>query len=133
MAKTGRQQPSVLELTRAELGAEYTPISPEHNAIKLILQDLGHGDLGPTEVEALCRTVKVPGLDGFTRLDQLPCGCERIYRGKILGAYQDSGSLNIRIGGLEGVKACPRHMDLISGISLKEPPQDLPIEQGRFF
>lgn len=129
MGKMGKKHPTALEQAREELGGDYTPIDPRHNAIRLILADLGKGDLNPSEVEALCGTVKVPGVDGFTRLDQLPCGCERIYRGNILGAERHPDGLTIRIGGLEGAKPCPKHAGLVDRVRL----QGLPGEQPKLF
>jgi len=94
----------------------YTPIDPHHNAIKAILADLGKADLPPREVEEFCQTAKVAGLNGFTRIDLLPCGCQRIYKGLILGHHQDPANFTIRIGGIEGVKPCPKHLDLVETI-----------------
>jgi len=110
----------MLEKAKEQLGGEYIPIDPENNAIKAILQDLGKANLTPNEVEELCKTAKVPSLNGFVRLDTLPCGCERIYKGMILGHHQDPHNFTIRIGGIEGVKPCQRHIKLIEKIRLRE-------------
>jgi len=97
----------------------YIPIRPEHNAIKLILADLGKADLKPDEVEGLCHTFKCLTLKGFLRFDSLPCGCERSYEGKILGCQQTETVMSIGIGGLETVKPCAKHQELIEGIGGK--------------
>lgn len=94
----------------------YTPINPDHNAINLILADLGKADLSPSEVEELCQTDKVPTARGFVRFDLLPCGCERIFKGMILGSEQTADSINITIGGIEGVKPCQAHAELIEKV-----------------
>ena len=118
MNKTA-QQKIPLEREVDHLVADgYTPIHPDHNAINLILTELGKADLPPREVEALCQTAKVVGLNGFTRVDLLPCGCSRIYKGLILGHHQDPRNLTIRIGGIEGVKPCPKHTELIEATKL---------------
>jgi hypothetical protein len=96
----------------------YTVINPEHNGINRILADLGKGDLSPREVEELCHTAKCPGLSGFIRIDALPCGCWRIYKGLLLGYEQTATTFNIKASGLEGVKPCPNHRALIEGIKL---------------
>lgn len=121
-------EPSNLELAQRIIGAEYTPISQEHNAMKLLLEDLGKDGLSPQEVEELCQTAKVPGINGFVRLDSLPCGCVRIYRGMVMGVERTLPNVSIRIGGLEGVKPCPRHVDLVRGIQMPEV-----VEQPRMF
>lgn len=113
MRQKAKQRPP-LELERERLTAEgYTPIAPAHNAIESILADLGKADLNPEEVEQCCHTVKVPGLMGFTRLDTLPCGCQRIYRGMILGMSRDAQNYIISTGGIEGVKPCETHRTLV--------------------
>lgn len=94
----------------------YTVIDPDHNAINLILADLGKADLSPREVEQLCQTAKCAGLNGFVRYDLLPCGCGRVYRGMIVGYHQDSHNFTIKTGGIEGVKPCPKHKALIEAI-----------------
>jgi len=119
MTKTTAQQKTPLDREVDQLIADgYTPIHPDHNAINTLLADLGKADLSPREVEELCQTAKVAGLDGFTRIDLLPCGCSRIYKGLILGHHQDPHNLTIRVGGIEGVKPCPKHTELIEGIKL---------------
>ena len=97
----------------------YSVIDPSHNAINLILAELGKANLPPREVEELCHTAKVAGLNGFTRIDRLPCGCLRIYKGMILGHHQDPHNLTIRTGGIEGVKPCPGHTALVESIKLE--------------
>lgn len=98
------------------VGQGYTVINPDHNAITLILIDLGKALLPPKEVETLCKTAKCVGLNGFTRFDTLPCGCERVYEGMILDHQHDPVNLTITIGGIEGVKPCPKHTTLIETI-----------------
>lgn len=118
---TARTKPKT-ELERAldYLVADgYTPINAGHSAINLILADLGKADLSPREVEELCQTAKLVGLNGFTRIDFLPCGCCRIYRGMILGYYQNHGTISLGTGGIEGVKPCPKHTELIETIKLR--------------
>jgi len=115
--KPKARQRSPLELERERLTAEgYTPIAPAHNAIKTILADLGKANLTPQEVEECCHTVKVAGLQGFTRLDTLPCGCQRIYRGMILGMSRDAQNYTISTGGIEGVKPCGTHRPLVESM-----------------
>lgn len=97
----------------------YTPINPSHNGINEILADIGKSNLSPREVETLCQTAKCTGLNGFVRFDLLPCGCGRVYRGMILGCSQDSQSFNIKIGGIEGIKPCPKHTSLVESIGDK--------------
>ncbi len=94
----------------------YTVIDPEHNAITAILADLGKADLGPREVEQLCQTAKVAGLNGFTRIDLLPCGCVRIYKGMIAGFHHNPQTYTLRVGGIEGVKPCLGHTALVESI-----------------
>ena len=121
-------EPTAVELAQRIIGAEYMPISQEHNALKLLLEDLGKVGLSPAEVEALCHTAKVPGVNQFVRLDQIPCGCERIYRGMVMGVERTPPNVSIRIGGLEGVKPCAKHIDLVQKIQMREPN-----EQHRMF
>ena len=95
----------------------YTPIDPQRNAITTILAELGKTDLDPREVEELCQTAKCAGLNGFTRIDLLPCGCSRIYKGMITGYYRTNhGTISLGAAGIEGVKPCPKHTELISNI-----------------
>lgn len=97
----------------------YSVIDPDQNAMNTILADLGKGDLSPREVEDLCQTAKCAGLNGFVRIDLLPCGCCRIYKGMILGYYQNHGTISLGTGGIEGVKPCPKHTELIETIKLR--------------
>ena len=108
----------------------YTPIKPDHNAINLILADLGKADLSPSEVEELCQTAKVPTARGFVRLDLLPCGCERIFKGMILGSEHTADSLSMTIGGIEGVKPCSKHTELIHSLSIY-PTEDVDVASNR--
>jgi hypothetical protein len=118
MRKTA-QQKTPLEREVDYLIAEgYTVIDPAHNAIKAILTELGKADLPPREVEALCQTAKVAGLNGFTRIDQLPCGCQRVYKGMIVGFAYNPQTYALKVGGIEGVKPCPKHTELIEAIKL---------------
>lgn len=113
------QQTTPLEREADRLVADgYAVIDPRHNAITLILADLGKADLEPREVEALCRTAKCAGLNGFTRIDLLPCGCSRIYKGLVLGFDRYPQNISLRAGGVEGVKPCPKHNELIESIKL---------------
>nr|QBN22342.1 hypothetical protein [uncultured archaeon] len=103
-----------------ELGDGYIPVSPQENAIDTILEDLGKSDLTPSKVEELCDTVKAPGLYGFSRLDSLPCGCKRIYKGKIFGLSETGDTYRFNIGGVEGVKPCKKHEELVDRIRMEE-------------
>jgi len=96
----------------------YTIIQPKQNAITLILADLDKADLSPKQVEELCHTAKaiIPS-GGFVRYDLLPCGCSRVYRGLILSANHTPDTLKMTIGGIEGVKPCPKHTTLVEGIA----------------
>jgi hypothetical protein len=96
----------------------YTVIHPEHNGINSVLADLDKANLSPREVEDLCKTAKCVTLNGFIRYDSLPCGCGRIYKGMVLGCEQTVTTFNIKGGGLEGVKPCPKHQALIESIKL---------------
>lgn len=119
MARVKTRPQTPLEREADRLAADgCSVISPEHNAIKAILSDLGKADLEPREVETLCRTAKVAGIDGFTRIDQLPCGCCRIYKGLALGIDRTPHTYSLRVGGVEGVKPCPKHTELIGSIKL---------------
>ena len=115
--KTRPQTPLEREADRLTAGG-YSIISPDHNAINAILADLGKADLDPREVETLCKTAKVMGIDGFTRIDLLPCGCSRIYKGLALGIDRYPQTISLRVGGVEGVKPCQKHTKLIGGIKL---------------
>ena len=107
----------------------YTVINPEHNAINLILADLGKANLSPREVEDLCKTAKCAGLNGFVRYDALSCGCGRVYRGMVLGCEKTPTTYNIKAGGLEGVKPCPKHQTLIEGIKLTAKDEEREVQK----
>lgn len=114
------RQTTPLEREVERLQADgYTPISPEHNAINLILADLGKADLSPKEVEKLCQTAKCVTLNGFIRYDLLPCGCGRVYRGMALGFDRNPQTITLKVGGIEGVKPCQKHTELIQSLAIK--------------
>jgi hypothetical protein len=119
---TARTKPKTeLEREAEHLIADgYCVIDPGHNAMTTLLAELGKADLSPREVEELCQTAKCAGLNGFTRIDLLPCGCCRTYKGMILGYYQNQnhGTISLGTGGIEGVKPCPKHAALVEGIKL---------------
>jgi len=120
---TARTKPKTeLEREADRLIADsYSVIDPSQNAMTTLLADLGKADLSPREVEELCQTAKCAGLNGFTRIDLLPCGCCRTYKGMIVGYHQNQnhGTISLSTGGIEGVKPCPKHTELIDSIKLR--------------
>ena len=113
-----RQTPLEREVERLQADG-YIPIDPRHNAIKAILADLGKADLSPQEVEALCQTAKCVTLNGFVRYDLLPCGCGRVYRGLALGIDHNPQTITLKVGGIEGVKPCPKHTELVKSLGIE--------------
>lgn len=115
MAKRNERNPIEREADRL-IADGYVVIDPDHNGINAILADLGKADLSASDVERLCQTAKVVGVSGFTRIDLLPCGCCRIYKGIALGFSHLPPVYSIHAGGIEGVKPCSRHTALVESI-----------------